>query len=142
MKVVRWLGAFRKASSLLESALWELTQTERQVAAEPLWRGRSLIHHARIGLVVDHQESLFRGGFISDAWTVTDDRGILRAKRDERRYRNFDRFLFVWNSQVPRHHGEVLFDATVFSAVAYKGVEPPRELAAALNLPVREVAFK
>lgn len=41
MKFVRWLGAFGSGSDLNEAADWEQSQIERQVAAEPLWRGRS-----------------------------------------------------------------------------------------------------
>lgn len=80
MKFVRWLGAFGSGSDLNEAADWEQSQIERQVAAEPLWRGRSFLGHAKIGLVVDHQASRFHAGWLVDAWTEKQDDGTLRPR--------------------------------------------------------------
>jgi hypothetical protein len=147
MKFVRWLGAFGQGTSLSDAATWELGQTERQVAAEPLWRGQSLIGHVKIGLVIDEDRSVFASGWLHDAWTVPDDQGILRhgvSHRGQRykRFKDMDRFLVAWKKRAPDHHGEAAFDATIYKAVVVKstasehGVGRAKRLAAELRLPL------
>lgn len=148
MKFVRWLGAFGSGSSLSEAAEWELSQIARQVAAEPLYRGRSLLH-SKIGLEVDHYASRFHCGWMTDAWTVRRDNGTLRAKyrpadRQGKKYRDVNRFLAAWAAvKNPTNHGEVVFDSPIYSAVVVKstatlrGVSRARRIAARLNLPLR-----
>lgn len=152
MKFVRWLGAFGSGSSLSEAAGWELSQTDRQVAVEPLHRGRSLLDHAKIGLVVDHDASRFHCGWLCDAWTAVRDDGTLRAQyrprdRQGRKFRDMDRFLAAWSAvKSPSHHAEVVFDAPVYRAVVVKstaterGVRRAKRLAARLNLPLEVLA--
>jgi len=67
--IVRWLGAFDYRASLRESITWELTQKVRPVvAAERLRRGKSYIHHAKVGLLVANKAVVRR--FTSDVWSV------------------------------------------------------------------------
>lgn len=45
-KFVRWLGAYCSKSvsaDLVGAALWEVSQADREVACEPLLKGRSLV---------------------------------------------------------------------------------------------------
>ncbi len=148
MKFVRWLGAFGSGSSLSEAAGWELSQTDRQVAVEPLHRGRSLIGHAKIGLVIDHDASRFHAGWLFDAWTDWRPDGTLRPKykprtRQGRKYLDIDRFLAAWSAvKNPDHHAEVVFDSVIYCAVVVKstatarGVGRAKRLAAMLSLPL------
>lgn len=146
MKFVRWLGAFGSGSSLSEAADWELSQKNRQVAVEPLWRSRSLIDHAKIGLAVDHADSHFVRGWLSDAWTETRADGTLRPRdgrvRNGAGYRDLDRFLAAWSRSRRGHHGEAIFDHVRYNAVVVKrsatarGYERARRLAANLSLPL------
>jgi hypothetical protein len=153
MKFVRWLGAFRKTTDLSEAAVWELSQTARQIAAEPLHRGQSLVH-AQIGLEIAHAASRFHCGWLEDAWTEVQADGTLRAKylprsRQGRKYRNMDRFLGAWNSvQNPRIHAEAVFDSPVYRAVVVKttaterGLRRAKRLAATMNLPLKVLFVK
>lgn len=148
MKFVRWLGAFGSGSSLTEAADWELSQTDRQVAVEPLHRGRSLINHAKIGLVVNHDASRFHAGWLADAYTVKRDDGTLRPiykprNRQGKKFKGMDRFLAAWSAiKNPSHHGEVIFDSPVYRAVVVKstatthGVSRAKRLADMLKLPL------
>ena len=60
--VVRWIGAFGKSSSLSESLSWELSQNEREVAAEHINGNQGTIRHAKVGLLWQRAPSfaLFR----------------------------------------------------------------------------------
>lgn len=152
MKFVRWLGAFGSGSSLSEAAGWELSQTDRQVAVEPLHRGRSLLGHAKIGLVVDHAASRFHAGWLTDAWTVNRDDGTLRPRgkprnRQGRKFMDMDRFLAAWSAvKNPSYHAEVVFDSPIYRAVVVKstaterGVRRAQRLASRLNLPLEVLA--
>jgi len=84
MKVVRWLGAFKKESNLYSSLKWELEQKERfELAAEPLVNGISAIHHSKIGLLVKRTAILkvFKG----DCFSVkVGDTGKLKKTRNPR----------------------------------------------------------
>lgn len=145
MKFVRWLGAFGSGSSLTEAAAWETKQTERQVAAEPLVRGRSFIDHAKIGLSVQSPEATFRRGWLWDAWTVTREDGTIRATRNRyAEYKNMDRFLSALNKSNKNRdcHAEAAFAAPTYSAVVVKSTATPhgkrraKRLAAMLGLPL------
>lgn len=152
MKFVRWLGAFGSSSSLSEAVDWELSQIDRQVAVEPLHRGRSMLDHAKIGLVIDHEISRFHSGWLTDAWTVKRDDGTLRPRgkprdRQGRKFRDMDRFLAAWSAvKNPSYHAEVVFDSPVYRAVAVKstaterGVRRAKRLADRLNLPLEVLA--
>lgn len=150
MKFVRWLGAFGSGSDLNEAADWEQSQIERQVAAEPLWRGRSFLGHAKIGLVVDHQASRFHAGWLVDAWTEKQDDGTLRPRyaprsRQGKKFKEINRFLAAWSADRKGacRHGEVVFDSPIYCAVVVKstaterGVSRAARLAARLNLPLK-----
>ena len=156
MKFVRWLGAFGRGNSLLEAGNWEVAQIDRQVAAEPLWRGKSLIGHATIGLEIDHDASIFRSGWLSDAWTVINEDGVLvsnppngwakDSRKDLRRFKDMDRFLATWSRiRSPTHHAEAAFASPVYVAVVVKsrasdrGKQRAATLAAALNLPIKVI---
>jgi hypothetical protein len=148
--IIRWLGAFGKTTSLEDAGVWEYSQTERQVAAEPLFHGRSLIAHVKIGLEIDTEKSIFASGWMTDAYTVIGADGVLRTNRNYRgkmnRFRKLDRFLAVFN----RHHqgnwhGECAFAAPVYRAVVVKrnasahGMARAVRLAGILNLPLKEI---
>lgn len=152
MKFVRWLGAFGSGTSLSDAAGWELSQIERQVAAEPLHRGRSLLDHAKIGLAVDHDASRFHAGWLTDAYTIRQDNGTLRPKyrprdRQGRKFSDMDRFLAAWSAvKNPSRHAEAIFDAPHYRAVVVKstaterGVRRAKRIADRLNLPLEVLA--
>ncbi len=135
MKFVRWLGAFRKgASSIEESIAWELSQTEREVAAEPLRHCRSRIDHAQIGLGVDESRSTFVYGLIIDGWTEPskDGSGRLLPKR-EKRIKDKDFFLSRFYKAKINWHGEAVFSSPKYSAIVCKSKDSQtREKAAKL----------
>jgi hypothetical protein len=150
MRAIRWLGAFGSGASLSESADWEKAQSGRQVAAEPLWRGRSFIPHAKIGLEIDLAASLFVSGWMRDAWTEIDADGRLISNKGQTgrdglaRYRNRDRFFAAWTRAAsPRWHGEIAVDLPVYVAVVVKstathrGKARARKLAQRLGLPLK-----
>lgn len=149
VKFVRWLGAFRSNGfSLSESAQWELSQLDRQVASEPLVRGKSRIKHALIGLVVDHDASHFVCGWESDAWTSEADGLVMTTKRRSvagKKYRCQNRFLAAMAKNGESSHGEAVFDYPKYSAVAVKKSAPERvkkmaaDLSMELGLPVKEI---
>lgn len=152
MKFIRWLGAFGSGSSLSEAVDWELSQTDRQVAVEPLHRGHSLIGGAKIGLVIDHDVSRFHAGWLTDAWTDRREDGTLRPRyrprdRQGRKFRDMDRFLAAWSAvKSPSSHGEAIFDSPIYRAVVVKstaterGVRRAKRLASRLNLPLEVLA--
>lgn len=99
--LVRWLGAFGSSSSLAESLSWELSQREREVAAERVatsrkvqeWAydksgqlrerlvpaGNGSIQHALVGLWID-KRAVVRS-FTGDVWSVTSEDGRLVPTR-------------------------------------------------------------
>jgi hypothetical protein len=81
MKVVRWLGAYRKNGSLASSLQWELNSNSRECAAEPLVDGKSAIYHAKIGLLV--RRTAIIKVFHGDCWSLVDG-GKLRKNRNPR----------------------------------------------------------
>jgi hypothetical protein len=148
MKFVRWLGAYGRGPSLEGSAAWEISQTERQVSAEPLWRQRSLIPRAKIGLEVDEVSSTFCSGWTMDAWTESKD-GVLESARGRRRrnprHSDLDRFLAAWSSRPRTCHGETTWDNVYYRAVVVKSTATERgrrkaeRLATALKLPIKTI---
>lgn len=149
VKFVRWLGAFRSTGQTLESAIgWELSQRDRQVAAEPLRRGTSLIRHALIGLVVDASRSVFVCGWEQDAWTEQSN-GLLKTSKRRaavgKRYTDADRLSAAVSKLNGGCHGEAIFDYPKYSAVAVKKSAPASiktmaaTLAAEHGLPLVEV---
>jgi hypothetical protein len=152
LKFVRWLNAYRRYSTLEEAVGWELTQSERQIATEPLWRSCSMLHSSQIGLVIDHEKSIFVKAWFFDATTVSDENGILRKTKKGRDFRNMNKFLSAWNRKNPGSerdgwHGEVVFDKPVFSGVALmvKTTRNVRKIAEEISvqtgLPVRFVNY-
>ena len=92
--VIRWLGAFRKNGSLVESLAWELNQTTVEaLAAEKLHKGRSAIHHARIGLLVANRAVLRR--YHSDVWSEYKDNGKLVPTRKQGKAYSYHSECFV-----------------------------------------------
>ena len=137
MRFVRWLGAFRKGANSVGDALaWELSQTEREVAAEPLRHGKSRIDRAKIGLEVDENRSVFRYGLLVDGWTepAKDGSGRLLPS-GEKRIKDKDIYLSrfyrskgastVW-------HGEAVFASPKYSALVCKKDLQTREKAVEL----------
>ena len=147
MKFVRWLGAFGRASSLDDSATWEQSQTDRQVAAEPLYRGKSLIQHAKIGLEIAHPEATFARGWLYDAYTVVHEpTGQIRATRNHTaggEFRNMDKFLSAHAKKRVSYQGEAAFNAPLYCAVVVKksasdrGKARAARLAAQMGLPLK-----
>lgn len=149
---VRWMGAFVRCHDLAKSAEWELSQTAREVAAEPLYRGRSLLLaednydlRIKVGLVIDEVQSHFRVGYFRDCYSGTDRKtGALLPKRSSplrKPIRDMDRFRKAWNGFKPFHHGEVFFDLIVARAVAARKGDKEaesagRDLAKRLSLPL------
>jgi hypothetical protein len=149
VKFVRWLGAFRSSGQTLESAVdWEISQRDRQVAAEPLRRGCSLIRHALIGLVMDHDRSVFVCGWEQDAWTEHYDGVVKTSKRRKaagKRHKSADRLLAAVSKLQEGCHAEAIFDYPRYIAVAVKKSAPARvkkvaaTLASEKSLPLVEV---
>ena len=147
---VRWLGAYcsqQRKQEVSQSAIWETSQTEREVAVEPLFRGNSLIlreqRNVHVGLVPDMDKTEFRVGYFCDANTKIGDDGVLTARRNTKdSIRNMDRFLCAWNKRNPDHHGEVVMDFFKASAVAVRANAPAdafklaQDLADSLGLPL------
>ena len=83
--IIRWIGAFGKADTGLAGAItWELTQRDRKLlCAERLRRGRSVIRHARVGLLVKNRAVVRR--YRSDVWSVPAgaDGSLLKKTRRE-----------------------------------------------------------
>lgn len=134
---VRWLGAYGRCDDALASATWELTQTRREVAAEPLLFGRSLLlaeqHQVFVGLVACETASEFRGGFFADCWSSHDKDGLLRSQKS-RPVRDLSRFRAAWNKSRPRHHGEAFFDFFAARAVAVRAGATNRQLRIAQDI--------
>ena len=139
---VRWLGAYGPCEDVVNSAVWETTQTAREVAAEPLYRGRSLllaeIEAVNVGLVLCQYESVFRAGFFRDCWSSADAHGNLTNSR-AKAVRDMHRFCAAWAKMRPARHGEVFFDRLSVKAVALrKGAcaKTARKLSARLGVPI------
>ena len=79
MKAIRWLGAFRKESgSLIDSFIFELTQTQREeVAAEAIDK-KSLIEQARVGLLV--KRSAIVKVFSADCWSEYSNKKLYKTR--------------------------------------------------------------
>lgn len=144
MKFVRWLGAFGKSESISEAATWELAQTERQVAAEPLHKGVSHLAHALIGLEIAHPEATFARGWLKDSYTVPNNNGINRATRNRLgEFKNMDKFLKFLNKNPLWGHAEASFNCPIYSSVVVKRhcservILKAKKLAEELNLPLR-----
>lgn len=75
---IRWMGAFRKNGSLSEAVCFELSRTT-DVACEQLQSGKSLVDHARVGLLVDPKAVYKR--FAGDVWSEYTVDGSLHATR-------------------------------------------------------------
>jgi hypothetical protein len=143
MRAVRWLGAFGRGQCLLSAGAWEISQRDRQVAAEPLLRGKSRIDHARIGLEIDVERSIFVKGFVNDAWTTAREDGTLAHDR-HKPIRKWDRLAKAMRQHsVAKWHAEAVFDLPVYSAVIVKRHSSERafaraqKLADSLSLPLK-----
>lgn len=145
MKFVRWLGAFRRKSPDIEvSGLWDLRQTDVQVSAEPLVRGKSYLHHAKIGLSVAHPEATFVRGWLRDAFTVEKDGILVATRQRDNEFKNMDKFLKRLNKTRGRDtHAEATFNCPTYDAVVVKhdateiGFARANRLAQSLKLPLR-----
>lgn len=136
---VRWLNAYCGTSyEVPSSAVWELTQTAREVATEPLFFGRSLLleeqGHVFVGLVCDEDKSIFRAGFLGDAYSVTERDGTLRATSGLKPVRDLHRFKAGWQRKQPERHGEAFFDLFTARAVAVRSDAKPQQVAQSKEL--------
>jgi hypothetical protein len=151
-KFVRWMGAYCPRSvsrELVNAALWEVSQADREVACEPLFRGRSLIlneqAHVHVGLVPCMDKTNFCVGYFGDALTKITDSGLLTANRNKKSVRDMDRFLAAWGKSAPKRHGECIVDFFTVKAVAVRygapqwAVEVAHEIAHELGVPVEVV---
>lgn len=77
--VIRWIGAFGKASSLADALDWELGINAREVAAEHIRGGNGRVAHARVGLLVDRRAVIKT--FPGDVWSVVGKDDKLHATR-------------------------------------------------------------
>lgn len=130
-KFVRWMGAYCPRSvsrELVSAVLWEVSQVDREVACEPLFRGRSLIlreqAHVHVGLIPCMDKTQFRVGYFGDALTKITDSGLLKANRNKESVRDMDRFLAKWGKSAPTWHGEVIVDFFTVQAVALRHGAP------------------
>lgn len=139
---VRWLGAYcshERKKEVSQSAHWETSQKEREVAVEPLFRGRSLVlreqRNVHVGLVPDMEKTNFCVGYFCDANTKIGHDGVLKARRNTKNsIRDMDRFLSAWNKRTPNHHGEAVMDFFRASAVAVRANAPAEALQLAQDL--------
>lgn len=151
--VVRWLAAYRRQLTGTRTAAWaETLGIGRERAAEPLWRGRSLLlaeqPTARIGL--GFAAAAVRRAFWRDVWSepsgdrlsagATPGARVNAAAR--RGWRDWDRFARRWARHRPSWHAEAwLADAAEPVAVCHRAgdaeaVRWAAELAVELGLPV------
>lgn len=80
MKVVRWLGAYGKSTTLEASLTFELNRPATdEVCGEGIKHGLSKIGHARVGLLVARKSVIkcFKG----DVWSKHDEAGKLVKTR-------------------------------------------------------------
>lgn len=151
-KFVRWLGAFRRqGADLSRAAVWEISQTAREVAVEPLFRGESFIlaerDHVSIGLVVAPCSVAFRAGALHDNRSGHVDGVLVRQDkgRESRPIRDMDKFLRLWGKAAPTWHGEAWFAAPTYVGVALRMdavgeiADAAQKLAAELGLPLVRV---
>jgi hypothetical protein len=148
VKYVRWLGAYGTLKK--DSATWETSQVERQVAAEYLVQGRSLVaKHTEtcIGLAVDEHRSVFVRGYEHDAYTIptTDGRLVPSRKEHDAPKEWGDRSRFEREIQGKRGtwHTEVVFDCPQYVAVVVAAGSPvparAKAVARQLRLPIWRV---
>lgn len=131
-KFVRWLGAYCDKSvsrDLLSAAMWEGSQTDREVVCEPLLKGKSLIlgerRHVNVGLIPCMKKTIFKVGYMGDAMTKPEADGTVKAQRRKSgAIRDIDRYLARWNKSRPTWHGEVVIDLFTVSAVALRNNAP------------------
>jgi hypothetical protein len=156
-KFIRWLDAFGDTNNRMAfadycaSLDWELNQRDREVAVEPLWKGKSLIAWTKLGLEVDTSSSLFVRGWLKDAHSLIDNHGRLtkHRKRSNKHLKSFkcmDRFLAAWNKYGPERRswgllwGEATFDLPVYTRLVCKdrsSLDLALQLGARYNLEVR-----
>ncbi len=81
--IIRWLGAFRgTGQSLSDSLVWELSQKERQVAAEIIQKFEGSQIPSKVGLLVKSQAVVRR--YFSDVWSeVSEDGRLTKTRRQE-----------------------------------------------------------
>jgi hypothetical protein len=153
--VVRWLAAFRgrepaTVGAWLEVMLWECAPT-RDRAAEPLWRGRSVVGPRTSGLGLGYDPDAVRIVRSADCWSepVQGDltgRLTLRRSVPRRAWRNWDAFARVWARRWPGYHAEAWLGQNaeptclvVGTWVSDRRVELARTLSRRLQLPVVRV---
>jgi hypothetical protein len=146
---VRWLGAFRECLSPVTSALWEVSQEGAEVAAEPLFHGRSRLignNRAFVGLIACEETSVFRAGFLRDCYSQnTQDGRLYATDKTQKVFKDKNRFLSAWNKKSPQHYGEVFFANFTAKAVAVdvnataRQLRIARDIAASLNLKLVKV---
>lgn len=146
MKCVRWLGAFRRQSTLTESAIWEIGNNFQEVAAEPLLFGASRLT-AMVGLEIDVETSTFVFGAAVDMWTLPRSEASNRLKphRGARPFRSWDQLAaaVVRGRKDSSGHAEAVFVKPKFLSVVVKdGLSEAvhvevAALAAVLGLPIR-----
>lgn len=79
MRVVRWLQAFRKETTLHASLRYELQNSYFEVAAEPMRQACSGISGPRVGLLV--RRSAITRVFSGDVWSKWEPGGKLAPTR-------------------------------------------------------------
>jgi hypothetical protein len=148
-RVVRWLGAYRKApAGRRAAAVAEAFAFMRERAAEPLWHGYSLVlsesPHVMVGLAFDPCD--VTRAFWRDVWSEPQGVHLVAtAEWAPRPYRVWDRFARVWARYRPDYHGEVWVHANAAPiAVAVRAGCPEaraigHDIAAELDLPLAEV---
>lgn len=82
MKVVRWIGAFAKRGTLAESLSYEFSRPATDEVCAERYCGRSVIEHARVGLLVKRTAVVKR--FTGDCYSVADETGRLHKTRNPR----------------------------------------------------------
>lgn len=89
--IIRWLCAFRgKGNDIVNSLDWELTQKEREVAAEDLrgnFSGILAMHpEIKVGVLIN-KKGITRK-FKGDVWSITNEKGLLVPTRKANSVKN------------------------------------------------------
>lgn len=125
---IRWLGAFGKNGSLSESVAFEMSRST-DVACERLQKGRSLIDHSRVGLLVDPTAVYKR--FDGDVWSEYSPSGDLAPTRKAYEAQSHHKEAFA----KPVYTGIVIKNGSL-ATLKYEARAEVVKSARAFNLPI------
>lgn len=154
--VVRWLAAFRgerpaTVAAWIAAAAYEVA-ADRDRAAEPLWRGRSILAARVPGIGLGYTAEAVRRVRSADCWSEPiegSDRLTLARSVPRRAWRDWDAFARQWARSAPVYHAEAWIgrDArpcavVVADHVRHGGLRrhAAQEIARRLRIPIVEVS--